>query len=98
MSFAHEAVGVCIFDEPDRRILTRPSPMLFKLLQKLSQTPRIEEGSTLSDNLARRLSAIEFKPSRGFLKDQQQPKRATVPYRDLHKSTRPDPTAADHPK
>jgi hypothetical protein len=50
--------------------------MLFKLFRKLAETPRSKEGSALADQLARRVSAIEFKPSNGFLKDQQQPKRA----------------------
>jgi hypothetical protein len=50
--------------------------MLFKLFRKMSGAPRSKEGSTLSDQLAKRVSAIEFKPSHGFLKDQQQPKRA----------------------
>jgi hypothetical protein len=50
--------------------------MLFKLFRKVSETPRSKEGSALADQLAKRMSAIEFKPSHGFLKDQQQPKRA----------------------
>jgi hypothetical protein len=50
--------------------------MLFKLFRKLCETPRPPEGSALADELAKRMSAIEFKPSHGFLKDQQQPKRA----------------------
>ena len=48
-----------------------------KLFRKLSDPrPRIKPEPALTEQLARRVSTIEFRPSRGFLKDQQQPKRA----------------------
>ena len=51
--------------------------MLFKLFRKPAEVrPRVDQDSMLSDELARRVSAIEFRPSKGFLKDQQQPKRS----------------------
>ena len=61
--------------DPDSRF---SQPMFFiKLFRKSSDPrPRIKPESALAEQLARRLSAIEFRPSRGFLKDQQQPKRA----------------------
>ena len=60
------------------RSLCRPPPM-FKLFRKSPENrPRVEEGSELADALARRVSAIEFRPSKGFLKDQQQPKRSRL--------------------
>jgi hypothetical protein len=53
-------------------------PMPFKLFRKPSAVrPRIEQDSALAEELARRVNAIEFQPSRGFLKDQRQPKRST---------------------
>jgi hypothetical protein len=49
----------------------------FKLFRKSSEVrPRFSPESGLAEELARRVSAIEFRPSRGFLKDQQQPKRS----------------------
>jgi hypothetical protein len=54
--------------------------MLFKLFRKQSDVrPRLEQDSTLAEELARRVSSIEFQPSKGFLKDQWQPKRSTSP-------------------
>lgn len=57
--------------------------MLFKLFRKSSEKPdarpRLEQDSYLADALVRRVNAIEFQPSKGFLKDQQQPKRAVGP-------------------
>lgn len=54
--------------------------MLFKLLfrKPADVRPRVDQDSMLADDLARRVSAIEFRPSKGFLKDQQQPKRSRV--------------------
>jgi hypothetical protein len=53
--------------------------MLFKLFRKSAEVrPRVEQDSALADALARRVNAIEFKPSKGFLKDQQQPKRSAL--------------------
>jgi hypothetical protein len=58
--------------------------MLFKIFRKSSEKsadarPRFEQDSYLAEALARRVSAIEFQPSKGFLKDQQQPKRPAPP-------------------
>jgi hypothetical protein len=51
--------------------------MRFKLFRKASSSPpRFEQDSALTEALARRVGAIEFQPSKGFLKDQQQPKRS----------------------
>jgi hypothetical protein len=51
--------------------------MRFKLFRKSSSSrQRFEQDSSLVEALARRVSAIEFQPSKGFLKDQQQPKRS----------------------
>ncbi|MFL6548641.1 MAG: hypothetical protein ACJ8OJ_08080 [Povalibacter sp.] len=53
--------------------------MIFKLFRKPSDNrPRVEESSVLAEELARRVSEIQFKPSKGFLKDQQQPKRSSL--------------------
>jgi hypothetical protein len=51
--------------------------MLLKLFRK---TPadvrsRFEQDSSLTEELARRVSAIEFRPSKGFLKDRPQARR-----------------------
>ena len=52
--------------------------MRFKLFRKASSSsPRFEQDSALAEALARRVGGIEFQPSKGFLKDQQQPKRST---------------------
>jgi hypothetical protein len=54
--------------------------MLFKLFRKSSDVrPRFEQDSSLAEELARRVNSIEFQPSKGFLKDQWQPKRPTWP-------------------
>jgi hypothetical protein len=51
--------------------------MLFKLFRKSSDArPRFEQDSSLAEELARRVNSIEFQPSKGFLKDQWQPKRS----------------------
>jgi hypothetical protein len=53
--------------------------MLFKLFRKSAEVrPRVELDSTLSQDIARRVSAIEFRPKKGFLKDQQQPRRSVA--------------------
>lgn len=50
--------------------------MFFKLFRKPIETrPRFEQDSSLAEALARRVESIEFQPSKGFLKDRQQPKR-----------------------
>lgn len=54
--------------------------MLSKLFRKPTDSrPRFEQDSSLAEALARRVDAIEFQPSKGFLKDRQQPKRAARP-------------------
>jgi hypothetical protein len=53
--------------------------MFLKLFRKSSETrPRIEQDPVLADEHARRVSEIQFRPSKGFLKDQQQPKRSAA--------------------
>ncbi len=53
--------------------------MFAKFFRRFSQPrPRIELDSTRAAELARRVNAIEFKPSKGFLKDQQQLKRSVI--------------------
>jgi hypothetical protein len=50
--------------------------MFFKLFRKPTDLrPRIAQDSSLAEELARRVNSIEFQPSKGFLKDQRQPKR-----------------------
>jgi hypothetical protein len=57
-------------------------PMIFKLFRKPPFSRlRVEQDSLLAEELARRVNSIEFQPSKGFLKDQQQPKRSTSPQR-----------------
>jgi hypothetical protein len=54
--------------------------MLFKLFRKPSELrPRVEQDASLAAELARRINSIEFQPSKGFLKDQRQPKRSSSP-------------------
>lgn len=51
--------------------------MLFKLFRKQSDArPRFEQDASTAEALQRRVEAIQFQPSKGFLKDQQQPKRS----------------------
>lgn len=52
--------------------------MLFKLFRKQPSDarPRFEQDASVSEALQRRVEAIEFQPSKGFLKDQKQPKRS----------------------
>ncbi len=54
--------------------------MLSKLFRKSSSDsrPRFEQDSSLTEDLFRRVHAIEFQPKKGFLKDQQQPKRSAA--------------------
>lgn len=50
--------------------------MLFKKFRKRADSrPRFEQDATMVEALQRRVDAIAFQPSKGFLKDQQQPKR-----------------------
>jgi hypothetical protein len=56
--------------------------MHFKLFRKPpGLRPRFEQDTSLAEELARRVNSIEFQPSKGFLKDQRQPKRSTSPQR-----------------
>jgi uncharacterized iron-regulated protein len=51
--------------------------MLFKLFRKNTESrPRFEQDASTAEALQRRVEAIKFQPSKGFLKDQRQPKRA----------------------
>ena len=53
--------------------------MFLKLFRKAPEArPHVEQDPALADNLARRVSEIQFKPSKGFLKDQRQPKRSAA--------------------
>jgi hypothetical protein len=64
-----------------RASATEMLPMPFKLFRKQPDSrPRFEQDASISDAIQRRVSAIDFRPSRGFLKDQRQPKRrVTLP-------------------
>jgi hypothetical protein len=57
--------------------------MHFKLFRKTpkpaDERPRFEQDPSLAEALARRVNQIEFQPSKGFLKDRQQPKRTHAP-------------------
>ena len=56
--------------------------MLSKLFRKPTDLgPRFEQDTSLAEELARRVNSIEFQPSKGFLKDQRQPKRSAWPQR-----------------
>jgi hypothetical protein len=54
--------------------------MMFKLFRKPSPAEarsRFEQDPSLAEALARRVSEIDFQPSKGFLKDRPQPKRSS---------------------
>jgi hypothetical protein len=56
-----------------------PFSMFLKLFRKsAAPRPHIEQDAALAEDLARRVNAIQFRPSKGFLKDQRQPKRSAV--------------------
>jgi hypothetical protein len=62
--------------------------MFFKLFRKAPaevQQARFEQDPDLAEALARRVEAIRFRPTKGFLKDRPQPKRAPTPPRWTHK-------------
>lgn len=44
--------------------------------QSDSPRPRFEQDASVVEALQRRIDAIQFEPSKGFLKDQRQPKRS----------------------
>jgi hypothetical protein len=51
--------------------------MLFKLFRKPTESrPRFEQDASIAEALQRRVEAIQFQPSKGFLKDQRQTKRS----------------------
>lgn len=51
--------------------------MFFKLFRKTPDArPRFEQDASLAEALARRVSEIDFQPSKGFLKDRPLPKRS----------------------
>jgi hypothetical protein len=51
--------------------------IVFKLFRKQPDSRlRFEQDASISEALQRRVNAIEFQPSKGFLKDQRQPKRS----------------------
>lgn len=48
-----------------------PSPMHSKLFGRQADSHlRLEQGASISEALQHRVNAIQFQPSRGFLKDQ----------------------------
>ncbi len=71
------APALCV---PIRQVLEKRLAMLFKLFRKTSDSrPRFEQDPSLAEALAQRVNSIEFQPTKGFLKDQQQPKRQAAP-------------------
>ena len=50
--------------------------MFFRKFRKQSDPPRFEQDASVVEALQRRIDAIEFEPSKGFLKDQRQPRRS----------------------
>ena len=60
--------------------------MFSKLFRKPSSEtrPRFEQDSLLVEALARRVNAIEFQPSKGFLKDRRQEKRSASSRKSDH--------------
>jgi hypothetical protein len=53
--------------------------MILKFFRKSAEVrPLVKQDSTLAEALARRVNAIDFQPSRGFLKDQWQQKRSAT--------------------
>lgn len=53
--------------------------MLFKLFRRQTDSrPRFEQEASVAEALQHRINAIEFQPSKGFLKDQTQPRRRST--------------------
>jgi hypothetical protein len=53
--------------------------MFLKIFRKPTAAetrPKFEQDPSLAEALARRVSEIDFQPSKGFLKDRPQPKRS----------------------
>ena len=50
--------------------------MFFMKFRKQCDLPRFEQDASVVEALQRRIDAIQFEPSKGFLKDQMQPKRS----------------------
>lgn len=56
--------------------------MLFRLFRRQPDSrPRFEQDASMAEALQRRVDAIAFQPSKGFLKDQKQAKRSARPPR-----------------
>lgn len=54
--------------------------MLFRKFRKQPDpNPRFEQDASVAEELQRRIDAIQFEPSKGFLKDQMQSKRLVGP-------------------
>jgi hypothetical protein len=54
--------------------------MFFRKFRKQSDPPpRFEQDASVVEALQRRIDAIQFEPSKGFLKDQRQPRRSVRP-------------------
>jgi hypothetical protein len=72
------AASLCMFRA--RYVVSRRIPSMFsKLFRKsLTTRPQVGPDASLAQELERRVNAIQFRPSKGFLKDQQQPKRTAV--------------------
>jgi hypothetical protein len=49
--------------------------MFFRKFRKQSDPARFAQDTSVVEALQRRIDAIQFEPSKGFLKDQSQPKR-----------------------
>lgn len=57
--------------------VTEMLPIVLKLFRKQPDArPRFEQDTSMSEALQRRVNAIQFQPSKGFLKDHRQPKRS----------------------
>ena len=48
----------------------------WKFRKQPESPPRFEQDASVVEALQRRIDAIQFEPSKGFLKDQRQPKRS----------------------
>lgn len=54
--------------------------MLFRMFRKPSNSgARFEQDASLAEALQRRIETIQFEPTKGFLKDQWQPRRLLGP-------------------
>ncbi len=67
-----------------RRTIAAPTLSMTAMFSKFFRRsfeprPRVELDSSLADALNRRVNAIEFQPTKGFLKDRPQPRRRAAP-------------------